>query len=145
MTPFPSPRPPPPDIALLRNTSPPPLPCTPPLSMIQRTFLPPKGITKRCRLLTNSVLVYEPKCRGGGGVCGVSANEYSCAHGAQKKFGDLTPYLTYAPYHPKQQPHILHKPASILPRISGPPSPSLPLTTVPFGPPIRTPSITSQP
>ncbi len=27
---------------------------------------------------------------GGGGGCGVSANEYSCAH------GDLTPYLTYA-------------------------------------------------
>ncbi len=27
------------------------------------------------------------------GGCGVSANEYSCAHGAQKNFGDLTPYL----------------------------------------------------
>jgi hypothetical protein len=27
--------------------------------------------------------------------CGVSANEYSCAHGAQINFGDLTPYLTY--------------------------------------------------
>jgi hypothetical protein len=26
---------------------------------------------------------------------GVSANEYSCAHGAQINFGDLTPYLTY--------------------------------------------------
>jgi hypothetical protein len=28
-----------------------------------------RGITKRCRLsrLTNSALVYEPKCRGGGG------------------------------------------------------------------------------
>jgi hypothetical protein len=25
----------------------------------------------------------------------VSANEYSCAHGAQINFGDLTPYLTY--------------------------------------------------
>ncbi len=36
---------------------------------------------QRCRLslLTNSVLVYESKC-GGGGSCGVSANEYSCAH-----------------------------------------------------------------
>ena len=31
--------------------------------------------------------------RGGGG-CGVSANEYSCAHGAQINFGDLTPYIT---------------------------------------------------
>jgi hypothetical protein len=27
--------------------------------------------------------------------CGVSANEYSCAHGAQINFGDPTPYLTY--------------------------------------------------
>ncbi len=25
----------------------------------------------------------------------VSANEYSCAHGAQLNFGDLSPYLTY--------------------------------------------------
>ncbi len=32
----------------------------------------------------------------GGEVAGVSANEYSCAHGAQLNFGDLTPYLTYA-------------------------------------------------
>jgi hypothetical protein len=32
---------------------------------------------------------------GGGGRCGISANEYSCAHGAQINFGDLTPYLTY--------------------------------------------------
>ncbi len=28
--------------------------------------------------------------------CGVSANEYSCAHGVQINFGDLTLYLTYA-------------------------------------------------
>ncbi len=34
--------------------------------------------------------------RGEGWSCGVSANEYSCAHGAQINFGDLTPYLTYA-------------------------------------------------
>jgi hypothetical protein len=26
--------------------------------------------------------------------CGASANEYSCAHGAQINFGDITPYLT---------------------------------------------------
>jgi hypothetical protein len=32
----------------------------------------------------------------GGGYCRASANEYSCAHGAQINFGDLTPYLTYA-------------------------------------------------
>jgi hypothetical protein len=31
----------------------------------------------------------------GSGGCGVSANEYSCAHGAQINFGDLTPYITY--------------------------------------------------
>jgi hypothetical protein len=56
-----------------------------------------KGDSKRCRLpwLTNSALVYEPKCRERGWSCGVSANEYSCAHGAQINFGDLTPYLTY--------------------------------------------------
>ena len=53
-------------------------------------------VTKRCRLswLTNNALVYEPKCGGGG--FGASADEYSCAHGAQINFGDLTPYLTYA-------------------------------------------------
>ncbi len=57
-----------------------------------------QGVTKRCRLswLTNSALVYESKCGGrGGGGCGVSANEYSCAHEAQINFGYLTPYLTY--------------------------------------------------
>ncbi len=31
----------------------------------------------------------------GGGGCGVLANEYICAHGAQINTGDLTPYLTY--------------------------------------------------
>jgi hypothetical protein len=36
-------------------------------------------------------VVYEPKLRGRGVL---SANEYSCAHGAQINFGDLTP-LTY--------------------------------------------------
>jgi hypothetical protein len=34
----------------------------------------------------------------GEGGCGVSANEYSCAHGAQINFGDVTPYLIYAGY-----------------------------------------------
>jgi hypothetical protein len=39
-----------------------------------------QGVTKRCRLswLTNSALVYEPKCGGRGGVEGVSADENSC-------------------------------------------------------------------
>ncbi len=32
---------------------------------------------------------------GGGGGCGVSANEDSFTQGAQINFGDLTPYLTY--------------------------------------------------
>jgi hypothetical protein len=41
-------------------------------------------------LADQQVLVYERW--GGGGVYGVSANEYSSAHGAH---GDLTPYLTY--------------------------------------------------
>ncbi len=41
-----------------------------------------QGVTKRCRLswLTNSALVYEPKCGGGGLLALVSANEYSCAY-----------------------------------------------------------------
>ncbi len=55
-------------------------------------------VTKSLSWLTNSALVYEPKCGGGGG-CGVSANEYSYEpHGVQINFGDLTPYLTYAQY-----------------------------------------------
>ncbi len=37
----------------------------------------------------------RPNAGRGGGSCGVSANEYSCAQGAQINFGDLTPYLTY--------------------------------------------------
>jgi hypothetical protein len=41
-----------------------------------------QGITKRCRLslLTNSALVYKSQCGVMRGGCGVSANEYSCAH-----------------------------------------------------------------
>ncbi len=56
-----------------------------------------QGDTKRCRLswLTNSALVYEPKCGGEGGSCGVSANEYSSTQEPKINFGDLTPYLTY--------------------------------------------------
>ncbi len=57
-----------------------------------------QGVTKRCgpSWLTNSALVYEPKCGGkGGGGCGVSVNEYSCVPGAQINFGDLTTPLTY--------------------------------------------------
>jgi hypothetical protein len=45
------------------------------------TMLYHQGVTKRCRLylLTNCPLVYESQSQCGGG-CGVSANEYSCAH-----------------------------------------------------------------
>ncbi len=32
---------------------------------------------------------------GGGEICGVSANEYSCAYGAQINFVDLTSYINY--------------------------------------------------
>ncbi len=75
--------------------------------------------TERCRLslLTNSALVYEPKCvergDGGGGGCGVSANEYSFAHGAQINFfEDLTPYLTYGKISGKQNGRLCVLPAS---------------------------------
>ncbi len=38
-----------------------------------------QGVTKRCCLswLVHWALLYEPKCEGKGGGCGVSANEYS--------------------------------------------------------------------
>ncbi len=62
------------------------------LLFLNQRFPISQGVTKRCPLswLTKSALLYEP--RG----CGVSANEYSCAHGAQVNFGDLTPYFTCA-------------------------------------------------
>ncbi len=50
-------------------------------------FVSLQGITKRCRLswLTNRTLVFSMSPNAGG-ECGdgVSANEYSCANGAQK-------------------------------------------------------------
>ncbi len=59
-----------------------------------------QGVTKRCRLslLTNSALVYDPNC-GGGGVAGsqpMSTAVHITWHGAQINFGDLPSYLTYA-------------------------------------------------
>jgi hypothetical protein len=62
-----------------------------------------QGVTKICRLswLTNSALVYEPKCggMGRGGVAGSQPMRYTvqycCAHRDRINFGDLTPYLTY--------------------------------------------------
>ncbi len=56
---------------------------TPPSLPIQQ------GVTKRRRLswLTNSAIVYEPKCGvgGGGGSCRVSVNEYSCTQESPNK------------------------------------------------------------
>jgi hypothetical protein len=64
-----------------------------------RPFLllaPRGGYKEMSSWLTTSALVYEPKCTGGGGgSCGVSANEYSCAHEDKINFGDLTPNLTF--------------------------------------------------
>jgi hypothetical protein len=80
-----------------------------PLHDLPRDLLPSQQIqvrmlnsTKRCRLswLTNSTLVYEPKCGGKGVNCGASANEYSCAQGAQLNFGDMTAYLIYGSFSP---------------------------------------------
>jgi hypothetical protein len=52
-----------------------------------------QGVTKRRR---QSWLTNRAQMRGGGGSCGVlSANEYSCIHGAKINLGDLNPYLTY--------------------------------------------------
>jgi hypothetical protein len=44
--------------------------------------------------------------RGEGGSCGFSANEYSCTHGAQINFGDLTPYLTCDLYTDAGELHV---------------------------------------
>jgi hypothetical protein len=43
--------------------------------------------------LTNSAPYASLNAGVGGRVWGVSANEYSCAHGAQINFRDLAPYF----------------------------------------------------
>ncbi len=56
-----------------------------------------RGVTKRCRLSCWPIApsyLSPSQMRGEGGICGVSANEYNYAHGAQINFWDLTPYLT---------------------------------------------------
>ncbi len=64
---------------------------------------PPQGVTRRRRLslLTNSVLVYEPKCGGRGVLRGLSQWKQLCNHVTVKpryvNFGDLPLYLTYGP------------------------------------------------
>ncbi len=59
------------------------------------------GVTKRCRLswLTNSALVYEPKCGGSEGELRGLSRWVQLYTGAQINFGDLTPYLTYGSVH----------------------------------------------
>ncbi len=54
-----------------------------------------QGVTKRCRLfwLTNSALVYEPKCGGRGELRGLS-QWVQLYTGAQINFGNLTQCLT---------------------------------------------------
>ncbi len=66
------------------------------MSSGQKILVYMQGVTKRCRLSWRPIApsYMSPNARGGGGF-GVSANEYSCAHGAQINFGDLTSYLTY--------------------------------------------------
>ncbi len=54
-----------------------------------------RGLKRCLSWMTNIALVSEPKCEESGGVAGVLANEYSCTHGAQINFRDLTSYLTY--------------------------------------------------
>ena len=63
------------------------------LSMVP--FIP--GVLQRCRLFRWPILIAPwAQMRGeGGGGYGVSANEYSCAQGAQINSGDLTPYFNY--------------------------------------------------
>jgi hypothetical protein len=48
-------------------------------------------------LLTNSTLVYEPKCGERGGVAG-SQPMSTAIHRNQMNFGNLNPYLTYNLY-----------------------------------------------
>ncbi len=64
-----------------------------------------QGVTKRCRLswLTNSALVYEPKCGERGEITGLQPM-VQLYTGAQINVGDLTPYLTYG-----KNKNVFHK------------------------------------
>ncbi len=57
-----------------------------------------KGVTKRCRLAwrTNSALVYEPNCGGGGELRGLS-QWVKLYTGTLINFGALAPNLNYVP------------------------------------------------
>jgi hypothetical protein len=60
---------------------------------VKETAVKTRGSQRDIIYLTNSALAYEPKCGVGRvAVCGVSADEYSCA---QINFGDLTLYFIY--------------------------------------------------
>ncbi len=76
-----------------------------------------QGVTKRCRLSWTLggpiVPSYMSPNAGGGGSCGVSANECSWVHGAQINFGDLAPYLTYGIMFQKRGPtELVHHSAN---------------------------------
>ncbi len=67
------------------------------------------GVTKRCRQfrLTNSALVYEPKC-GRRGELRALSQWVQLSTGAQINFADLTPYLTYDIYQPPTTTEALY-------------------------------------
>jgi hypothetical protein len=67
------------------------------LAKIKKFFLP---ISIILRLIPIEIPKKKSKLKS---PCGASANEYSCAHGVQVNFGDLTPYLTYGREVPKSQ------------------------------------------
>ncbi len=52
--------------------------------------------------------------RGRGG-CGVSANEYTCSHGAQINVEDLTPYFTYE-WHNAYMSEVTHSESMLIVR-----------------------------
>ncbi len=69
---------------------------------VQIRVSPQQGVTKRCRLswLTNSVLVYEPKCGGmGGGLRGLSqpVSTVPVVHRSLNKLWRSNSILTYVP------------------------------------------------
>jgi hypothetical protein len=65
-----------------------------------------QGVTKRCRLSDQKRPRIWAQMRGGD--CGVAANEYSFAQGAQINCGDLIAYLNYE-MHVWISPHSTQK------------------------------------
>ncbi len=63
-----------------------------------KKIISPRGLQRDVVYLCGPIapLYMSPNAGGrGGGTCGISVNDYSCTHGAQINFGDLTLYLTY--------------------------------------------------